>query len=84
MRPDHKRLHIVANADGAALLDANAGTISTLNATGAQIWLGLERREAPDAIAEKLACETREHIDTVKKDVREFIESLRKKNLLPE
>ena len=71
----------MANADGAAILDTEAGQITTLNATGAMVWQALERGDEPDAIAATIARETGEQIEAVKKDVGNFIEALRKKRL---
>lgn len=81
MDRENSRLRVVANADGAAILDTEAGQITTLNSTGAMVWQALERGEDPDAIAATIARETGEQIEAVKKDVGEFIEALRKKNL---
>jgi hypothetical protein len=76
------RLRTVANADGAAILDPQAGQISTLNSTGALVWRALERGEDLNAIAADLARQTGEPIDAVKKDMQDFIDALRKQNLL--
>ncbi len=81
MGKGNSRLRTVANADGAAILDTEAGQITTLNSTGAMVWQALERGEEPDAIAASLARETGEQIEAVKKDIGDFIEALRKKNL---
>lgn len=81
MEMGNSRLRTVANLDGAAILDTEAGQITTLNSTGAMVWQALERGEDLDAIAATIARETGEQIETVKKDVGEFIEALRKKDL---
>lgn len=83
MRNKNSHLRTVANADGAAILDMEAGQISTLNSTGAQVWQALDRGETLDAIALRLAHETGEEIDAIKKDLREFIDTLNKEHLLP-
>jgi hypothetical protein len=77
----NSHLRTVANVDGAAILDTEAGQITTLNSTGAMVWQALDRGEEPDAIAATIARETGEQIEVVKKDVGDFIEALRKKNL---
>ena len=75
-------LHAVVDLDGAAILDIERGLISALNPTAAFVWLGLERGETVDTIATNLARETGEDAITVERDVREFIESLKKQRLL--
>ena len=82
MGKESLHLRTVANADGAAILDTEAGRISTLNATGAYVWKALERGEDIDAIAADLARETGEQIECVKKDLGDFIDALKKVNLL--
>jgi hypothetical protein len=79
---ENSHLRIVANADGAAILDTKAGSISTLNPTGAQVWQALERGEDLEAIAAGLARETGEHIAMVRKDLEDFIDALKRQNLL--
>lgn len=79
----HTRLHAVVDQDGAAILDIERGSISTLNSTGAYIWQGLERGESFETIVANLVRESGEEKPIVECDVREFIESLREKYLLP-
>jgi hypothetical protein len=79
---DHSHLRATVNEDGAAILDTRRRTISTLNPTGAYVWQALERGENIETIAENLAHETGEPVDTVKQDTREFIEALRKECLV--
>lgn len=76
-------LRAIVNQDGAAILDLKAGIISTLNPTGAVIWQSLERGEGTETIAQSLAGQTGEDIETVRKDVADFVEALKKQNLLP-
>ena len=76
-------LRAVVNRDGAAILNAEAGKIFTLNATGALIWQALERGEHAKNIAVELANKTGAPIDIVRQDVADFIENLTKQNLLP-
>lgn len=75
-------LRTIVNEDGAVILDTRLGTISTLNTTGAYIWQALERGDSLEAIAASLAQETGEQIDVVKRDVREFMDSLKSQQLL--
>ena len=76
-------LRAVVNRDGAAILNAGAGKIFTLNATGAFIWQAVERGEPTENVALELANRTGAEIEVVRQDVAEFIESLTKQNLLP-
>jgi len=82
MGKESLHLRTVANADGAAILDTEAGRISTLNATGAYVWKALERGEDIEAIAADLARETGEQIERVKRDLGDFIDALKKLSLL--
>lgn len=76
-------LNAIANEDGAAILDADSGAIATLNSSGAYVWQALERGEAVEAIITNLARETTEELDTVRRDVLEFINALERNNLMP-
>jgi hypothetical protein len=72
----------MVNQDGAAILNVTAGTITTLNFTGAFVWQGLQRGENADMIVHNLARETGEEADEIKKDVLEFIDAMKKEKLL--
>ena len=77
-------LKVVVNADGAAILNVEAGAISTLNGTGAYIWSELmNSRDVPD-IAAGLAEKTGQNVQEVEDDVRLFLNSLRQNGLLAE
>jgi hypothetical protein len=80
---EHNHFRVIVNQDGAAILDTKAGRISTLNASGAYIWQALERGEDIESIAQGLARETGEPIDAVKTDMADFIEALKRQDLLP-
>ena len=82
MVSDNGRLRAMMNQDGAALLDTQRGTISTLNRTGAYIWQAAQRGDPAETIAAKLARETGAELQVVVDDVREFIDSLKENNLL--
>jgi hypothetical protein len=82
MKPEQAHLRAVVTQDGAAILNSTAGTITTLNSTGAFVWQGLERGEDADMIAQKLARETGEDADTVQKDVLAFIDAMKMEKLL--
>ena len=83
MSTNRTHLRTVANQDGAAILDTRLGTILTLNFTGAYVWQALGRGEAPETIAMDLSAETGEQLDSIERDVREFIEALKEQHLLP-
>jgi hypothetical protein len=77
-------LQSIADQDGAVILDIERGLISTLNPTGAYVWKGLQRGESLETIIVNLARETGEGSSTVERDVREFVEELKRKRLLPQ
>jgi 6-phosphogluconate dehydrogenase (decarboxylating) len=83
MTMEKSHLHSVVDQDGAAILDIDRGLISTLNATGAYVWQGLERGEPLETIIANLARETGEDALVIDRDVREFLDSLKQKHLLP-
>jgi len=80
---EKSHLHSVVDQDGAAILDIDRGLISTLNATGAYVWQGLERGEPLETIIANLARETGEDALVIDRDVRGFLDSLNQKHLLP-
>jgi hypothetical protein len=82
MKRDHLDLCTMVNEDGCAILNARAGTITTLNATGTFIWKALERGEELDIIAENLARETGEQTQRIKSDVLQFVDAMKKECLL--
>jgi len=75
-------LKAVVNEDGAAILDIENDSISTLNLTGAYVWQGLQRGESIDTMIASLARETGEEFALVERDVRAFVEDLKQKQLL--
>jgi hypothetical protein len=82
MRDSSTHLRTIANQDGAAILNSAAGTITTLNSTGAFVWQGLERGEDVEMIAQNLARETGEEVTAIRKDLPEFIDALKNQHLL--
>jgi hypothetical protein len=76
-------LRAIVNSDGAVILDIEHDLISTLNPTGAYVWEGLQRGESLETISSVLARETGEESTLVERDVREFVEDLKQKRLLP-
>jgi hypothetical protein len=79
---DKARLRTIVNQDGAAVLDTEKGTISTLNTTGAYIWQAMERGEHEGDIVDQLARETGESPETIRDDVKDFIAALREQKML--
>ncbi len=78
----HSHFRATVNQDGAAILDTKAGRISILNSSGAYVWQAVGRGEEIETIAEGLARQTGEPIEAVKEDVIDFIEALKKQELL--
>lgn len=76
-------LRTIVNQDGAVILNTTTGGITTLNSTGAFIWRAIERGDALETIAANLACETGERVDSLKRDVWEFVDALKEQELLP-
>ena len=81
MRDSGTHLRTIANQDGAVILNSAAGTITTLNSTGAFVWQGMERGESADMIAQNLARETGEEVTAVRYDLLEFIGSMKEAKL---
>jgi|GEM_PF-933754 len=81
MKDSSTHLRTIANQDGAVILNSAAGTITTLNSTGAFVWQGLERGEDVDTIAQNLAHETGEEVTAIRYDLLEFIGSMKKAKL---
>lgn len=83
MANQHTHLRAITSQDGAAILDTKAGKITTLNSSGGFVWQSLKRGEGIETIAERLARESGEPMEIVKEDVADFIEALKKQDLLP-
>ena len=77
MRDSSTHLRTIANQDGAVILNFTAGTITTLNSTGAFVWQGLERGESADMIVQNLARETGEEVAAIQNDLLGFIDSMK-------
>lgn len=75
-------LDSAVDGDGAAILDADTGVISTLNPMGACVWSGLCRGTPLDEIIANIAAETGEIISVIEPDVRRFVEQLRVEGLI--
>ena len=81
MRDSSTHLRTIANQDGAVILNSTAGTITTLNSTGAFVWQGLERGESADMIVQNLARETGEEVAAIQNDLLGFIDCMKKAKL---
>jgi hypothetical protein len=75
-------LRSIVDHDGAVILDIPRNAMTTLNPTGAYIWQRLERGMQIDAIVADLARETSADPIVVARDVGEFIEQLKSKQLV--
>jgi hypothetical protein len=75
-------LESAIDSDGAAILDAATGVISTLNPVGACVWNGLCEGTPLEDIIGKLSKDTGESISVIEPDVRRFVEQLRMEGLL--
>lgn len=73
---DNSQLHVVADQDGAAILDLERGVVSMLNSMGAQVWQRLRRGDTVETIAADLAHGTGENIQLIERDIREFVRAL--------
>jgi hypothetical protein len=74
-------LRSIVDHDGAVILDIPRNAMTTLNSTGAYIWERLQRGLQVDAIVAELAHDTGTEESVVAKDVGEFMEQLRSKQL---
>ena len=82
MAAGKSHLRTIVNEDGAAVLDTERGTISTLNTTGAHVWQALERGEGEEDIVEALARETGTPREVIRQDVSDFIAALQENKML--
>lgn len=69
-------VHVRAFGDGLVLLDYARGDYFSLDATGAEIWRGIENGEEPDAIAAKLARVFEVEVEVALRDVVELFNQL--------
>jgi hypothetical protein len=67
----------VVDEDGAVILDVELNSIVRLNSTGGFIWEGMQAGKSVRQIALELAIATKTEIETVERDIREFIENLK-------
>jgi hypothetical protein len=81
---ENPHIQSIVDQDGAVILDIERGLISTLNPIGAYVWQGLQQGESLETIIANLERETGEKSLTVERDVREFVEDLKQKRLLPQ
>jgi hypothetical protein len=83
MSNNNGHLKIIVNEDGAAVLDTSLGTISTMNTAGAYIWQALERGECEEDIITDLVSETGALREVIERDMRDFLATLRDRDMLP-
>lgn len=83
MSNNNAHLKIIVNQDGAAALDTSLGTISTMNTTGAYIWQALERGQCEEDIIADLVRETGALREVIERDMRDFLATLRDRDMLP-
>jgi hypothetical protein len=74
---DNSHLHVVADQDGAAILDLERGVVSMLNPIGAHVWQRVQRGDTVEAIVADLAHDTGENIQIIERDIREFVAALK-------
>ena len=82
MAIDHSHLHVVADQDGAAILDLERGAVSMLNSMGAHVWQRVQRGDTVETIVADLAHDTGENIQIIERDIREFVEALKENCLV--
>ena len=75
-------LRVIANADGAVILDTKRGTLSRLNSTGLYVWEALKRGDEVPIIVERLSRETGARASEVEQDIRAFAEDLKAQLLI--
>jgi len=69
-------------ADGRLLLDPRGGRLFSVNVVGSKILELLEQGLDEQDIAERICVDCAENITTVRTDVHEFIEALRKHRIV--
>jgi hypothetical protein len=77
-------VRIIADQDGAIVLDIKRNATFGLNVTTTYIWQKLEQRLPIGEIAKKLAIETEEDPAVVEADVFDFIQELRRNKMIVE
>ena len=75
-------LHSIIDHDGAVILDIPRNTITTLSPTGAYVWERLLQGLQVAAIISELSHDTGTDELVVAKDVEEFMEQLKSKQLV--
>lgn len=75
-------LRSIVDHDGAVILDIPRNRITSLNATGAYIWARLQQGRSTDNIVAELARDTGQDVQVVEIDVQEFLEQLKRNQLL--
>jgi hypothetical protein len=77
-------VRIIADQDGAVVLDIKRNATFGLNLTTTYIWRKLEQRFSVEQIVTELARETEENPVAVESDVLEFLQQLRERRMIVE
>ncbi len=75
-------LRSIVDHDGAVILDFERDSILTLNPTAGYVWNMLQQGVSTETIIHELAKETLTDLAVVERDVREFLEELKSRNLV--
>jgi len=68
--------------DGAIVLDVRQGQMFNLNLVGSRILELLECGSSEEQIADRVSREFNAHVETVKRDIAEFLEELKTNKLV--
>ena len=77
-----ENVRAMINQDGGILMDIEHGTMISLNVSASRIWRKLEQNVPPDEIVEEMSVEFEISLETARRDVHEFLDSLQKHALL--
>jgi hypothetical protein len=75
-------LRSIVDHDGAVILDFEQDSILTLNPTAGYVWNKLQQGVSTETIIHELAKETLTDLEVVERDVRNFLEELKSRNLV--
>jgi hypothetical protein len=82
MQNESEHLYMVADSDGAAILDIEQGVVTRLTSTGGIVWERLRQHFSLDQIAQEIATNTGAELETVRRDVQCFVADLAANGLL--
>ena len=75
-------LRSIVDHDGAVILDFQQDSLLTLNPTAGYVWDKLQQGASTETIIRELANETLTDPAVVERDVRDFLEELKSRNLV--